>query len=76
MQVRANIHVGKPDIRPDAAAHSPGVREGNHPWIFSRLPGVKRVGKFMAIATVRRSTGINPNGRAPIDPRMPNLTPP
>lgn len=76
MQVRETIHVGRPQVRPDAAAHSPGVREGNKRSSIVREPGVKVVGKFMAIATVRRSTGINASGRAPIDPRMPNLTPP
>jgi hypothetical protein len=28
-----------------------------------------------AEATARRSTGINPSDREPIDPRMPRLTP-
>ena len=76
MQVRETIHVGNPDVRPDAAAHSPGVREGNRRWIFARVPGVKQVGKLIGIATTDRSTGINPGGHTPIDPRMPNLTPP
>jgi hypothetical protein len=71
-----NLVVGKPDVKPSAPAHSPGVREGNHRKSIIREPGIKRAGRFMAQATMRRSTGINAKAHQPIDPRMPNLTPP
>ncbi len=69
-----NLSVGSPDVKPSASAHTAGVREGNKRKIFASHPGIRTVG-LMAVATPRRSTGINPNGRAPIDPRMPTLTP-
>jgi hypothetical protein len=70
-----DIVVGKPDVKPSTPSHSFGVREGNWRSLL-REPGWKRAGRFMAAATPRRSTGINPRARAPIDPRMPTLTPP
>jgi hypothetical protein len=76
METIGNISVGKPDTAPDASAHSRGVREGNGRRVIARQPGIKLVGRLMAIATVRRSTGINAKARQPIDPRMPVLTPP
>src|SRR5262249_21006110 len=75
METVDNLPVGKPDVKPWTPAHSMGVREGNarsHLW---REPGIRRARDFMALATPRRSTGINPRGRQPIDPRMPTLTP-
>jgi hypothetical protein len=75
MQTIGNIIVGEPDVRPSAPSHSPGVREGNARSAMTREPGIRPLGRFMAQATVRRSTGINPKGRQPIDPRMPLLTP-
>jgi hypothetical protein len=76
MDTIGNISVGRPDVKPDRSAHSPGVREGNLRKSLIREPGVKRAGRFMAAATDRRSTGVNPRARRPIDPRMPFLTPP
>jgi hypothetical protein len=76
METVDNLVVGKPDVKPSAPSHSPGVREGNMRKSLIREPGIKRAGRFMAAATVRRSTGINPKARQPIDPRMPILTPP
>ncbi len=52
-----------------------GVREGNKRKSMMREPGIKRAGRFMAEATVRRSTGVNAKAHQPIDPRMPILTP-
>jgi hypothetical protein len=75
METISNVVVGKPDIEPDDTAHSIGVREGNMRKRIVREPGVKRAGRFMAQATVRRSTGINAKAHHPIDPRMPILTP-
>jgi len=71
-----NLIVGKPDANPSMSAHSPGVRQGNQRKSLIREPGTKQVSPMFAKATVRRSTGINAKARQPIDPRMPNLTPP
>lgn len=72
----SNVTVGKPDVKPSAPSHSPGVREGNKRKTVIREPGIELLGRLMAVATARRSTGINAKARRPIDPRMPNLTPP
>ncbi len=76
METIGNIVVGRPQVRPSAPSHTRGVREGNARTHMIREAGVKRAGRFMAEATERRSTGIDPRRRAPIDPRMPFLTPP
>jgi hypothetical protein len=72
----ANIRVGEPDIEPSTPSHTKGVREGNKGSRLGREPGVQNVGTLKALATPRRSTGIAPKARMPIDPRMPVLTPP
>ncbi|HLH25791.1 MAG TPA: hypothetical protein VK066_25005 [Chloroflexota bacterium] len=66
-----NLCVGKPDTTPSKPAHTTGVREGNEPGGFAKEPGHLPNGR----ATARRSTGINPGKRNPIDSRMPNLPP-
>ncbi|HZR98256.1 MAG TPA: hypothetical protein VFE37_06100 [Chloroflexota bacterium] len=71
MNVIANVRVGKPDTTPSKSAHTAGVREGNEPGSYEREPGHLPNGR----ATARRSTGINPQNRNPIDPSMPNLPP-
>lgn len=76
MDTIGNITVGKPDTEQDASSHSVGVREGNARSRITRERGIEKAGRFMAAATPRRSTGINPRARQPIDPRMPVLTPP
>jgi hypothetical protein len=65
-----NLRVGKPDVKRDAAAHVRGVKQGNE-GVMRQKPD----GALSAEATDRRSTGIWPEGHAPIDPRMPKLTP-
>jgi hypothetical protein len=65
------IRFGKPDVKQDTPAHTPGIREGNQPGAYARQPGHRPDGR----STARRSTGINPKRREPIDPRMPNLSP-
>jgi hypothetical protein len=70
-----NLPVGKPDVKPWTPSHTIGVREGNSRMHLMREPGIRRSGNFMSVATPRRSTGINADGRKPIDPRMPTLTP-
>jgi hypothetical protein len=67
-----NVRVGKPDVDPDAPAHTPGVREGNEPGGYQSQGGHRKDGT----STAERSTGINAKVRNPIDPRMPNLSPP
>jgi hypothetical protein len=65
------IRVGRPDVRPDYPSHIPGVRQGNEPGSYEKMPGHLPDGR----STAARSTGINPQDRDPIDPRMPNLSP-
>ena len=77
MRIISNIRVGKPDTQPDLPSHTRGVKEGNEPGNFESTPGLywdpkEKIGK----GTAQRSTGINPDSREPIDPRMPNLSPP
>jgi hypothetical protein len=67
----ANLKVGKPDVAPDAPAHTPGIKMGNSKGNYERDKGLLPNGK----RTARAATGINPELRDPIDPRMPNLTP-
>jgi len=69
------LTVGKPDVRPSLPSHVPGVREGNQPGSLKRSDGIVDHGTH-AVATGRRSTGLNAREREPIDPRMPKLTPP
>lgn len=77
----ADIRVGKPDTTPDAPAHTPGVHEGNESGgIEHNDPGFyptgeRGAGRPSAKSTARRSTGINPDARDPIDPNSPNLSP-
>jgi hypothetical protein len=65
------INVGKPDVSPDTPAHTPGVAQGNT-GPYEKQKGHKLGGR----STAERSTGINPSAHEPIDPRMPNLSPP
>jgi hypothetical protein len=67
----ANLRTGKPDVKPDVSAHTRGVSQGNegrHDEQVGHLPDGR--------STAERSTGINPKHQSPIDPRMPNLSPP
>jgi hypothetical protein len=65
------VKSGRPDVRPDAPSHTSGIKEGNQPGAYDRMPGHLPDGRSAA----RRSTGVNPKGAEPIDPRMPNLSP-
>ena len=67
----ADIRVGKPKVSPDAAAHTPGISSGNE-GAYEKQAGHEPDGR----STAARSTSINPRARDPIDPRMPNLSPP
>jgi hypothetical protein len=66
-----NVKTGKPDVAPDDAAHTPGVKEGNDPGGYTKMSGHLDDDR----STAERSTGINANMEEPIDPRMPNLSP-
>jgi hypothetical protein len=68
----ANLTVGRADVAPAAPAHTPRGKEGNEPGNYSRSVGHLPDGR----STARRSTGVNARARNPIDPRMPNLSPP
>ncbi len=67
----ANLKVGKPDVSPDASAHTPGIKKGNAKGNYEKQSGHLPDGR----ATAERSTGINASARNPIDPSMPNLSP-
>ena len=64
----AEIRVGKPDVRVDAASHIRGVESGNSK---NRQRGIHKDGTVDA----RFSTGIRPKRHNPILPVMPNLPP-
>jgi hypothetical protein len=66
------IRTGKPDVKPDKPAHTPGVGTGNAVGNYEKQPGHLPDGR----STAERSTGINPKARNPILPTMPNLSPP
>lgn len=62
---------GSKDVAIDAAAHTPGIRQGNSRGNYEKQAGHNADGT----STAARSTGIDPDARNPIDPRMPNLSP-
>jgi hypothetical protein len=68
----SRIKTGKPDVKQDAPAHTTGVRQGNNKGKAEKQRGHLADGR----STAARSTGINPSMAEPIDPRMPNLSPP
>lgn len=63
--------MGKKTVKPDATAHQKGVHQGNAKGNYEKQGGHFPDGRSNAA----RSTGIDPKGREPIDPRMPNLSP-
>lgn len=67
----ANLKIGKPDVSPDAQAHTPGIAAGNDLGSYDKQAGHEPDGR----STAERSTGINAKARNPIDPSMPNLSP-
>jgi hypothetical protein len=68
------LKVGKPDVSPDAPAHTPGNPEGNSKGNYEKMVGHGH--NRDGTSTAERSTGVNPKFQEPIDPRMPNLSPP
>lgn len=71
----ANVRVGKPHVKPTAPSHVPGVVGGNERGAMEKQGGIEQVDDG-ARGTARRSTGIGAHRHGPIDPRMPNLSPP
>jgi hypothetical protein len=67
-----NLTTGRPDVSPDTPSHVPGVHQGNALGNYESMPGHLPDGR----STAERSTGVNPSRHDPIDPRMPNLSPP
>jgi len=74
MTTIANVRLGKAQTKVTASSHVPGIREGNAKGNVAHEPGLTPKGRGLR-CTARRSTGINPDARDPIDPKMPNLTP-
>ena len=68
----ATIRTGKPDVDPSVTAHTPGIPMGNSTGNYDSMAGHNKDGT----STSERSTGVNPKAAGPIDPRMPNLSPP
>jgi hypothetical protein len=66
-----SIRVGKPDVKPDASAHTKGVHQGNAKGAYESQTGHHSDGT----ADARRSTGIKPKKHDAILPIMPNLPP-
>ena len=67
----ARMRLGKAQTKPDAPAHTPGVKQGNSKGNYESQGGHLPDGR----STAERSTGINAKKRDPIDPSMPNLSP-
>ena len=67
----ARMRIGKPDVKTDAPAHTPGIKQGNSKGNYERQTGHLPDGR----STAERSTGVNAKARNPIDPQMPNLSP-
>jgi hypothetical protein len=57
--------------KPDMASHVKGIAQGNSRGNYEKMAGHEPDGR----STAERSTGVNPEGAQPIDPRMPNLSP-
>jgi hypothetical protein len=68
------VHVGKAQVALTAPAHVRGVKQGNARGNFNKGKGLQPTADG-ARATAFRSTGINPEGHLPIDPKMPRLPP-
>jgi hypothetical protein len=72
-ELSGNIVVGRKDVDLTAPSHVRGVHEGNWPTHPRRRNRRSFEPENMPIS---RSTGINAEERAPIDPAMPHLSPP
>lgn len=56
---------------PDISSHVPGNKQGNSKGNYEKSEGHNANGTSSA----KRSSGVNSEGREPIDPSMPNLSP-
>ena len=65
------IRTGKPQASPETPGHTRGVNQGNE-GPYEKQRGHLPDGR----STAERSTGVNPKAQEPIDPSMPNLSPP
>ena len=65
------LPVGRKEPKTDKPTHTRGVKQGNATGSYESMSGHLPDGR----STAERSTGINPKGAEPIDPRMPNLSP-
>jgi hypothetical protein len=70
-KTKDNLKVGKPHVSPDKASHTKGVKSAKKGHYKKQL-GHEQDGR----STAKRSTGIDARHHSPIDPRMPNLSPP
>jgi len=70
--MKDNLKVGKADAAPDLPSHVKGTKQGNATGNYEKSAGHLPDGR----STAARSTGIQPEKHEPIDPRMPNLSPP
>lgn len=73
---RGALRTGKADVPPDLSSHVPGVRQGNAAGNTDEDHSLEPRDPEGLVGTAARSTGINPDDREPIDPRMPHLSPP
>ena len=71
----ANVRVGPAQTHPAAPAHTNGIQEGNRTRKPEQVKGLVPTSPWSARGTAKRSTGINPHKRNPIDPSSPNLSP-
>jgi len=67
----AKLRLGKAHTSTDAPGHVRGTKSGNSTGNYESQAGHLPDGR----STAARSTGINPDQREPIDPRMPHLSP-
>jgi len=70
-----NLETGRSQARVVWPAHVPGVPQGGSKGKLERSVGLYAEGDKVK-GTARRSTGIRPHDRNPIDPRSPNFSPP
>jgi hypothetical protein len=65
--------MARQEVTPDLPSHTKGTPKGEERVMREGLePGRQRQGPHR---TARDSTSINPEARAPIDPRMPQMPP-
>lgn len=67
----SEIRTGQPDVDTHDLGHMKGIKQGNSKGNYEKQAGHLPDGR----RTAEASTGINPDGHGPIDPRMPNLSP-